>query len=91
MTDVEKEVATKRRMDSPPRSDCTDRVVIDEDTAKHFVVVVIIVVVAIVHVYKRIPRQSRGALSSCRRSNCRNGKVNVRLHRRHKQLHFNAG
>jgi hypothetical protein len=37
MTDAEKEVATKRRMDSTPRCDCGDRVVIVEDTAKHFV------------------------------------------------------
>jgi hypothetical protein len=37
MTDVEKEVATERRMESPPRCDCEDRVVIDEDTAKYFV------------------------------------------------------
>jgi hypothetical protein len=37
MTDVEKEVATERRMDSPPRCDCGDHVVIDENTAKHLV------------------------------------------------------
>jgi hypothetical protein len=37
MMDVEKDVATEIRMDSPPRCDCGDRAVIDEDTAKHFV------------------------------------------------------
>jgi hypothetical protein len=37
MTDAEKEVATKGRMESQPRCDCGDRVVIDEDNAKHFV------------------------------------------------------
>jgi predicted RNA-binding Zn-ribbon protein involved in translation (DUF1610 family) len=37
MTDAEKEVAIERRMESPPQCDCGDRVVIDEDTAKHFV------------------------------------------------------
>jgi hypothetical protein len=36
MTDAEKEVATDRMMDLPPRYDCGDRVVIDEDTAKQF-------------------------------------------------------
>jgi hypothetical protein len=36
MTDVE-EVATQRRMELPPRCDCGDRAVIDEDTVKHFV------------------------------------------------------
>jgi hypothetical protein len=37
MMDAEKEVATERQMDSPPRCDCGDRVVIDKDTVKHFV------------------------------------------------------
>nr|AAV64230.1 unknown [Zea mays] len=31
MTDAEKEVATERKMDLPPRCDCGDRAVIDEE------------------------------------------------------------
>jgi hypothetical protein len=37
MTDAEKGVATERRLESPPRCDCGDRDVINEDTAKYFV------------------------------------------------------
>jgi hypothetical protein len=36
-TDAEKDVATERRLESPPRCHCRDRAVIDEDTAKYFV------------------------------------------------------
>jgi hypothetical protein len=36
MTNAEKEVATERRMDSPPRCDCGDRAVIDEAYEKQF-------------------------------------------------------
>jgi hypothetical protein len=37
MMDEEKDVAIERRTELPPRCDCGDRAVIDEDTAKHFV------------------------------------------------------
>jgi hypothetical protein len=36
MTDEEKNLATERRLESPPRCDCGDRAVICEDTAKYF-------------------------------------------------------
>jgi hypothetical protein len=37
MTNAEKEAAIEKRIESPPRCDCEDHAVIDEDTAKHFV------------------------------------------------------
>jgi hypothetical protein len=37
MTDEENDLATERRLESPPRCDCRDRVVLCEDTAKYFV------------------------------------------------------
>jgi hypothetical protein len=37
MTDEEKNIATERRLESPPRCDCGDRAMICEDTAKYFV------------------------------------------------------
>jgi hypothetical protein len=36
MTEEEKNVATERRLESPPRCNCGDRVVICEDTVKYF-------------------------------------------------------
>jgi hypothetical protein len=37
MTDEEKDVATKRRLESPPRCDYGDRAFICEDSVKYFV------------------------------------------------------
>jgi hypothetical protein len=36
MTDDEKDIATQRRLESPPQCDYRDHVVIGEDTAKYF-------------------------------------------------------